>query len=362
MTQNKKRWGILSNLYNAYYKKDKPVSIIQFITERCNAKCPHCFIDFAKSSGELSLEDIEKISKTAGNCLRNVTLTGGETFLRNDVFEIANIWYKNSTIKTLSITTNGSMPDRIESFCKQAVSENIPVFFFLSYDFIDEKHSEYRKLKDLHINVIESYKIIKSFNFNATFQLTLSPYNLDSSFQTYIYMRDVLKIQNINCNLFRGEKALAVSKEEKAKIAKVYQEIEHQMNIDFDKKLMIGMKDKSLTSILTNAKNKMVWKYILKTYKNEKFISSCQAGSLLAIISSDGTVAPCELLNYSCGNLKDYKYNFLKCWQDVKAKQIREQITCSKCFCTYECAWLLNIFSHPKYFPELLYNLLRNII
>ena len=217
-------------------------------------------------------------------------------------------------------------------------------------------------MKDLHINVIESYKIIKSFNFNATFQLTLSPYNLESAYETYIYMRDVLKIQNINCNLFRGDKALIVSKDEKAKIADLYQKIEKQMNIDFDKRIMQGMKNKSLVSILINAKNKMMWKYLLKTYKEEKYISSCPAGSLLAVIYSDGTIAPCELFNKICGNLKDYNYNLLNCWKDINAQQIRKQILKSKCFCTYECAWLLNIFSHPRYFPELLLNVIRNII
>ena len=31
---------------NIYLKKNKPISLIIFLTERCNARCSFCFIDF----------------------------------------------------------------------------------------------------------------------------------------------------------------------------------------------------------------------------------------------------------------------------------------------------------------------------
>lgn len=360
----KKKWGILNEIYNAVILHKYPVYLIQFVTERCNAKCPHCFVNFKTEEDELKLEQIETISKTSGKYLRNIALTGGEPFIRDDLFEIANIWWKNSSVQSISITTNGSMPDKINNFSKQAVAYNMPVSFFFSYDFIEEKHSNYRRLKDLHIKVKESYNIVKSLgnNLNATFSITLTPENVDSAFETYVYMRDVLKIQNINCAMIRGKNADIIDTETRNKLAYLYKKIQTQRNIDFDNGTIKGFNNNSLTSIILNAKNKMLWKYILKTFVEKKYISPCNAGSLFGIIYSNGDVAPCELLYDKAGNLKDFNYDFMKCWTSQKSDIIRKNIKCSKCFCTFECSWLINIFSSPRYFPEIAYNILKNTI
>ena len=258
-------------------------------------------------------------------------MTGGETFLRDDIFEIAYLWYKNTALDSLSITSNGSMPEKIEKFCKQARCNSLPVFFFLSYDFIEEKHSEYRNLKKLHINVVESYKIIKKYGFNTTFQLTLSPLTIDSAFDTYCYMRDVLKVQNINCNLLRGHKTIDISFEEKQKIATVYEKIQRQMDVDYTSNILQGFNDDFVLNNILNAKNRIIWKYLLKIFKDTKFICPCVAGSLMGVIYSDGSVFPCELLSDSFGNLKDYDFNFQKCWESRTAKKLKKCILEQKC-------------------------------
>ncbi|MCD7780724.1 MAG: radical SAM protein [Candidatus Gastranaerophilales bacterium] len=358
----KKDWKILPNLYNAVISRKYPVSLIHFVTQRCNAKCPHCFIDFENTYEELNLEQIEKIASTTGPCLRNIALTGGEPFIRDDFFEIANIWYKNSSAQSVSVTTNGSMPSKIENFAKKAVLNEIPVSFFFSYDFIEDKHSQYRNLKNLHLNVKESYKIIKSFSpkLNATFQITLNPDNYESAFETYQYMRDVLKISNINCTMIRGEKASKIEDKIKSNISQKYEKIEKQINRDFDTNKLSGFSDKSLTAVLLNAKNKMLWKYVLKTFKENKYISPCRAGSLFGVIYSNGQLMPCEILNSKIGNLKDFDYNFLALWFSENAKQIRNYIKSSNCYCTFECSWIVNIFSSPQFYPELFYNIVKN--
>ena len=360
----KKKFPILKNLNNALITHKSPVYLIHFVTQRCNARCPHCFVDFKNGDNELTLEQIEKTASTTGGCLRNIALTGGEPFIRNDLFEIADIWYTNSTIQTISITTNGSMPQKIEDFALKAVKKDIPVSFFFSYNYIGEKHSSYRNLKDLHLNVIESYKIIKSFKnkLNGTFQITVNPDNYDSAFETYKYMRDVLNIQNINCTMIRGEKAECLTPMRRDNIAAAYKQIAVQRDNDFDTGFISGFTDKSLTSLLLNAKNKMLWKYVLKTFNEKKYISPCHAGSLFGIIYANGDVAPCELLNKKEGNLKDYDFNLLKCLHNIEAEKIKKEILCSKCHCTFECSWLINIFSSPRYYGELVYHILKNIL
>ena len=356
----KKDWKILPNLYNALISHKEPVFLTHFVTQNCNAKCPHCFVDF--QSSEMSLEETEKTASTSGNCLRNISLTGGETFLRKDLFEIADIWYKNSAAQSVVVTTNGSLPERIETFAQKAYVKNIPVSFFISYDFIGEQHSKYRKLPNLHENVIESCKIIKSFGnkFNLTLQITVTPDTYKTAFETYKYIRDELKINNINCTMIRGKKADIIATETRKELSEAYKKIQTQSDNDFDCEKLKGFSGNSLTSVLINAKNKMLWKYVIKTFDENKYISPCTAGSLFGIIYSNGDIFPCEILNKKIGNLEFFDYNFMNAWRCGNAEKIRQDILGTKCFCTFECSWLANIFSHPRYYPELLYNIIRN--
>ncbi len=359
-----KFWKVTPNLINAFFLKKYPVSLTHFITEKCNARCPHCFIDFDKDyNNELKLDEIEKIASSTGNCLMNVSITGGEPFLRQDIFEIVNIWHKNSTAQHFTIPTNGSLPNKIEEFALLAAKNNIPVSFCFSYDFIGEKHSDYRKIKDLHLKVIESQKIIQSFKnkFNTTFQITLNPSNVDSAFETYQYIRDILNIENISCVLFRGEEANKLNINEKKLLAIEYEKIQKQINDDYDNGKIKGLICKDFASLILNTKNKMYWQDILKTFNNNSFIAPCMAGSLFGIIHPNGDVSPCELLNDSFGNLKDYDYNFMNLWNTSQNKEIKKRIINSKCRCTFECVWTLNTFSQIKFYPKIIYNMLKNL-
>ena len=117
-----KKANILNVLSNLYVQKNKPISLVHFVTNRCNARCSFCFIDFDNPKtfqGELSLEEIEQLTKNLGNSLLNVNLTGGEPFARKDLIEIAKAYLKNSTIQSIYITTNASLPDRVKQFAEE---------------------------------------------------------------------------------------------------------------------------------------------------------------------------------------------------------------------------------------------------
>lgn len=41
-----KKANLLKVLKNVYLSKKEPISLIHFLTNRCNARCSFCFIDF----------------------------------------------------------------------------------------------------------------------------------------------------------------------------------------------------------------------------------------------------------------------------------------------------------------------------
>ncbi len=113
--------NLLKVLKNLYFVKNEPISLVHFVTNRCNARCSFCFIDFDDPKtfkGELNLNEIQTLTKNLGSSLLNANLTGGEPFARKDLVDIAKLYLNNTPVQSIYITTNASLPDRIKKFAE----------------------------------------------------------------------------------------------------------------------------------------------------------------------------------------------------------------------------------------------------
>ena len=177
-----KKANLIRVLKNINFTKNEPVSVVHFLTNRCNARCSFCFIDFDDPNtfkGELTLEEIEKLTKSFGKSLLNVNLMGGEPFARKDIIDIAKLYILNSTIQSIYVTTNASLPDRIENFVKEITNfkDSIELTFQISIDDFPEKHNKVRKIDNLFENCIDSYFRLNKFsseNVNPVVSLTIN--------------------------------------------------------------------------------------------------------------------------------------------------------------------------------------------
>ena len=115
-----------SLVYNLQIARKYPVSLVHFVTNRCNARCSFCFIDFDNPKtfrNELTLSEIDKITKNIGPNLTNVNLTGGEPFARKDILDIARCYFKNTNVESITMPSNGSLPKRMVKFAKSISKE-----------------------------------------------------------------------------------------------------------------------------------------------------------------------------------------------------------------------------------------------
>jgi len=89
------------------YRPFEGVILIWNLTNRCNLYCKHCYSSANQDrSGELSLEEIDKISDSlVVSGVRFAILSGGEPLLREDIYDIAKI-LRDKGIKTY-LSTNG---------------------------------------------------------------------------------------------------------------------------------------------------------------------------------------------------------------------------------------------------------------
>ena len=139
----------------AAFVKNRPVQLTLFLTRRCNSRCRFCFYLSPGSAShgdvsgedlpELSLGEIEKVSASLGSLLW-LAFSGGEPFLRQDLVEIAEVFYARNKPCIILIPTNGLLPDVIakntEEILKRCARSTIAVK--LSLDGREDVHDRLR--------------------------------------------------------------------------------------------------------------------------------------------------------------------------------------------------------------------------
>ena len=89
------------------------------LTNRCNKRCSHCYQEGYQNKeftteelldiGNQYLELLDTYNRLYNiNCKGHINITGGEPFLREDIFEILDFFRENKGKITFGILTNGS--------------------------------------------------------------------------------------------------------------------------------------------------------------------------------------------------------------------------------------------------------------
>ena len=131
------------------------------VTSRCNARCEHCgsSCGYEKPKNEVSkeklMETLKEISEhyNARDILLNVT--GGEPFLRKDLFEIMD--YAVSLGFNWGITSNGILID--EELVKKIVKSKMSTIS-ISIDGLKETHEAFRKVPGAWEKIIKGIKLM----------------------------------------------------------------------------------------------------------------------------------------------------------------------------------------------------------
>ena len=347
---------------NAYITKSQPVSLVHFVTNRCNARCKHCFIDFDHPDafkGELSLEEIETLTKNIGSNLFNVNITGGEPFLRIDLFEIVNAYFTNTSIESVFITTNGRFTQRTQEFIDKFIASNIKgkVFLSISIDNFEEEHNKNRRSIDLFKHALNTYRMITDYNLPSivcNIAITVTDHNYDKVLELYEYLKKI-GVTSFTSIIMREEGVIKkIDPHMKQAILEQYTKLAQRIHEDQLNGMTQGW-GSTIQGTLMNAKNMIINNTLAKTYIPNQYISHCPAGALFGVIYANGDVYPCEILyERKLGNLRDYGMNFLELWKNSATQTCKKFIKDTKCRCSYECAWSINVISNPQYIPQLI--------
>lgn len=342
-----KTTNLLRFLPRVFYSKGDPLQFIFFITSKCNLRCQHCFYLEnlnQQPKNELSLKEIEKISQSMGKLLW-LSLTGGEPFLREDIVQIAEIFYRNNKFNLSTICTNGVLQDSIilsvSEICKKCKDAHLIVY--VSLDGLEETHDQIRGapgvFKKAVETIIELKKLKKDFkNMNVATITTCNAKNQKEMKSLALFLKDKIKPDSIAINLIRGKPRSSNLGEINLKNYFDFIEIQKEgwTTGDFSYFNLFG-------KILLKRKELLQKTIISNIFNENSYLIPCRAGNISCIMNEIGDLYPCEILDKKIGNIRDVGYNFKKLWYSDRAEEIRRFIKDTNCYCTYECAITTNI-------------------
>lgn len=335
-----------------------PEYLTYFVTNQCNLRCQHCFLEneLADSEDELNLSEIKKISKNMGRFFF-LNLTGGEPYLRQDLPEIVGIFFKNNHIETVTIPTNGLLTEEIVTSVEKILTgcKDLQFSVDIAIDEIGQKHDKIRGKEGVFKKAVETFNQLKQFkkrydNLNLGINITYSGLNQKNIREIYKYIYENLKPDTITLLLIRGN-----PRNEEAKVI----DINYYREIDKIEKKYFAYKkgwggNNFLFSLFNLPFNNLRRQIILNTLQTEKRQLNCYAGKLSVVLCSNGDLYPCELLNMKIGNLREADYNLKKLLLSDEAERIRNHIKKNNCYCTHECSLTANILFNPLQLTKLL--------
>jgi radical SAM protein with 4Fe4S-binding SPASM domain len=308
---------------------------------------------------EFSLEEIEKISKNFGY-LQQFSIGGGEPFLRDDLSQICQIFSRNNRAQMVTVPTNCLLPEKILQVTDDFLQRCPDTFFrlSLSLDGIGQDHDEIRGVKGNFDKFLATYNNLvalkkKYSNFNIDIATVFSSFNQHKIKDIFRYVADNLDADNHLLLVARGNTREKVSKHVSPGV------FEEMIKVLLMQK---RRKENRPFSQLFRAMYEVNMEIVAATLKQNKFLIPCIAGRKMIVIRQDGEVFPCEILEQSIGNIRDYDYNIRNILDTPEAKSMNKSIKKEKCFCTFECAINSSIPFYPKIYFKLLKKILRQLI
>lgn len=367
MNQTYKKLGIRPFKKAAGYmlgNREVPHSIIHFVSQKCNCSCLHCFVysdppDPRYKGKELTLSDIEKLTKGFKKRLGVVSLTGGEPLMRKDILEIARFYVFNAGVHTVELATNACLTEELDKFVSGFLkTTDAGLYIGISFDGLKEEHDNARRVKGAFDKAAKATKdllLLKEPRLIIGAAVTVFDQSTEELERLFYFLLNDLKTDAVTLAALRGRPkdsgAVGFNFEGYKKVNELI------------KKHITSRRLRPFRHLvgddLINAQRVFVGDFVTQILDKKKHISPCKAGSAGAVIHANGSVYPCEILNRAMGNLKDFDMDIGRLLKSDRAKKTVRSIRTSRCFCTFECAVSYNAVFEPSNWRRLSLNYLK---
>ncbi len=163
-------------------KENKIKDIILAVTYQCNAHCQFCHIWQNKERFSLLASDYINLPQN----IRNINLSGGEPFLRNDLPNIVRIIARKCPKAKIIISTNGFLPSTIKRQMQEIIKFKRDIGIAVSLDGFGKVHENLRGFPGGFSLVLESIRLLKNLNIKSLkIAFTLNDKNINQLKRVY---------------------------------------------------------------------------------------------------------------------------------------------------------------------------------
>ncbi len=334
-----------------------PTELILFVTERCNAKCRHCFIREPANPAQLSLEKVEKIAATLIEPINTLVITGGEPFMRPDLLDLVDLFARKKPPQTTIFCTNGSMTKRICDTIGSVLSKypGMDVKVQISLDGLEEVHDEIRGLPGIFHNAVETIQAIKEMqrqqrNVDVIVMTVISTQNLgELAALNRFVTRELHAVHDFE--LIRGSSFFNIPAELRA-YADPADDSCQCPTLATLREFLPTLREyyranarvcySRLMGAYAYGYKAAKIGYTVKVLERRKPVR-CGAGREWGVIYASADISLCEMIK-PIGNLADTSFNFSQLWSGDKARRARKAL---KCYCTHSCFIDGDFFKRP---------------
>jgi len=339
----------LFNGYSAY-----PETISLFLTYRCNLRCKMCgqwgMVGSSKDyppemlKAQLSLDEIEILLNDVKSFNPNITLFGGEPLIYKEWPEVVRM-VKERGMRCNIITNGLLLEDNAERMVELGVDEVI-----FSLDGPREIHDEMRDNPGTFDKAYAGFKRlkeIKSLKGKTKPQVNISSTVFEVN---YKMLPEVVRIaEEMGATSITFHHLIFIGKETYAEHNRLFQEYFSSISPDWAgfireelpriesetllKKIreIRDMKSKTSVSFYPNYTDEEVRRYYTRfDFKPESYRNRCISPWMVAYIFPDGSVRPCQSLNFSAGNIREASFRDI--WNSERYKGFRQVVKEKRAF------------------------------
>jgi MoaA/NifB/PqqE/SkfB family radical SAM enzyme len=336
--ETKRKLNFIKNIFNKDFQ-----TLIFFVTSVCNSRCVGCFNwKNLNKKNDLSLEEIEKISLKMP-CFKHILFSGGEPTLRKDLAEICKIFVKNNCINSISIPTNGLLPEKIYNVVKDVAEKNpsLGIGIHFSLDGMEKTHDYLRGVPGNFKKVQESVKkILELRKYFPQIEISVNTVISDKNYLELPELIEFVKKLGVNSHTFdllRGE-----VKDGKVIGLPALEEIKRLNKLRIETRKYYLRNEGFVHRMFSMMKEYYLIKSQMRVLRGLKLNFKCLGGNVGAVMTADGKVGLCELLG-NVGDLRKENYDFMKIWKGKLAQHQRKLIKEHKCDCTHTCFLSMSI-------------------
>ncbi len=286
------------------------ISLQLYLTNKCNLKCTHCYVDAGKNQGDtLSSEEFSSIiDEFAGIYKTKVVFTGGEALLYTDFFKLAERAKKNNL--EVLLFTNGTL---INSQMVEKLEEYVDEIQF-SLDGATAPINDMIRGEGVYRKVLDSIRLLRNTKIKQKLAIVLMPQNVEDFREN---VEELTKsLENIEM-----------------KFGFVITEGRADESLKFPSSAEADRKLQEILAILYKKKLKAMNKF----EPNWK-VRNCGYGETITI-ASNGDIFPCAVLKHKSGNIKTDNFVSIveKIKEDMIASNVENMELCPQCDLQYLC-------------------------